>query len=365
MLSLIYLKRKILALLIFTIFLLSNSTCISDENEFPTEKQCTDYITWMLENYNKMIKYFEKDQDGFNDYKHLFNLYGDVGENFRVICLKTNQNSNKSLSLLFEKIAGNEPLIEVNFSYSLSEYFPLIEFGDLNFRTINNVLNTVSIGIIDADYGVFIYSSEIKNNIEENAYKLAQFLYRSDRKEVENFKINEILKPFENNYFNILINDIEMNETYNKIIYNMTLNINYTYNDFLPVFNELNQSLQQKYFSQENNTNEKHENIWIQPIIFFIINFFIFIFLLFLFSNGLKKENYEFFSIAIGLILSVVWAVFLYTSISQILLALFPLLALPLAYFVYHLYKRNKKKKLIKEQNKNKKNNKQRKKKKK
>ncbi len=318
MLSLIYLKKKLLALLILSVFLLSNTICISQENELPSEEQCSEYITWLLINYNNLIKSYQRDKDGFENNKSFFSLYHEIGENFNIMCLRANPFESRTIAFLFEPIGNNNPIIIVNYSYMLSS-FTGIGYVDVIDGEINDITTTISIGILFAEYGLATSKDKIVNDTLENAYDFAKKLYNQDIKDIETNRINEIWLPFSKKYLIVIMSDDILRMEYNNISANISHNIKYYYKDFIPEFNQLNQSLQQKYFTQENVSEIEKYNVWKEwnvTIIFLIIQIFIVLIYFFYLKDKIDKKKFNYLLIlTVEILYSTLYGNYLYDKI--------------------------------------------------
>lgn len=215
-------------------------------NELPSEKDVEIFVTKLIDDYDDFIQIYEKNKVGFEEYKdkNLFSLYGGIGENFRVICVKVNENNIKSIAFLFERIQANDPLINIDYGDVINDYIrPLISFeGEGEYEVyLKNVSYDIPGDINKIEFAIVLPNKTIENNTETNAYYTAKWIYEKDKDDVRQYTINKIWKPFMKNEANQEI----MNQSISLLLWASSISIkisneSYSYNDFLNDFKLIN-----------------------------------------------------------------------------------------------------------------------------
>lgn len=247
--------KKVIMLTFILIFFSLVFTSSTKAIELPDENTVKDFVEKTISNYNILINIYEKKDnnlDYFNQYKQYFDLYLEVGQTFQVECIKTNIRDTSTITLLFSRISGNDPVITVKYSKYLTDLIPHYTF--VNQQVIlDKIYDELPVEYKEVKFALISYFEPIINDTIEFAKDTADGVYEQNKEDIRSAmhddeleRINAVWEPFYNKYFNIIFPDDTLRNLSNRIMFNISGNQSYTYDKFETQFQELNQSLQNK-----------------------------------------------------------------------------------------------------------------------
>lgn len=245
---------------------------VSGENPryFPDTNNIELYVKNLISSYNTNVKYFESNQPNFDSYKHYFPLYHEVGQNFEVICVIADRECNHTLNFIFVKISGDEPIFISDFQHVLDDYFSGVilcgpgSISQGNYFEYNN-------SNLYAEFVVSATFDDITNNTMVNSQQFANQLFNDEKNKIEVDKINEVWEPFTTKYFSTISSSVSLMQMEYKIDMNISNNKSFTYEAFLPMFQEFNKSVQVVFHQGDYWYIISHDG-WLYSFFFLIVN---------------------------------------------------------------------------------------------
>jgi len=240
-------KKTLMVFIVFNFLILLIIPSLQAET-FSSASNIKIYVDNLLESYNSIIYMNEWKKPDFSERQKFFYLFHEPDISFNVTCVSSDVDG--VIALIFKQVPVYQEKIYLDFQHKIQYYYTGYEgFGEDGYMTGNFAESGGSMRYMF--YAFSMRQDDISNNTNVTIYKSGQrasWLYNKDKNSIEQYKINLIWKPFEENYSEV-INNYNYNLIWRKIDFqNQISSDGYTYESFLIDFPKFNKTVQHYKF---------------------------------------------------------------------------------------------------------------------
>ena len=172
-------KRVAIAVLLIGLLTFSNLPQVATAQTAPwiDPTATMNYVDNMISSYDALASN-DALYLNFTSVEPHLTLYHSVGNSFEVIALRTLPNNDSFVSFIFVPFASNNPVLVINSTVALDDFYPIVGSGEGSILEHNQVTYNDTITNFALIWGVHV--SDVLNNTDVNSKNAAEAVYQTD-----------------------------------------------------------------------------------------------------------------------------------------------------------------------------------------